>query len=94
VRTRHLQLVTHERLATTTSKSSASSPFGPVRAGLTTSQITSDQALTELLSCLENAVANLNYKSFTVLDTLDTAIRGVRVALYSTATEEAGTDTL
>jgi hypothetical protein len=25
---------------------------------------------------------------------LDTAILGVRVALYSTATEEAGTDTL
>jgi hypothetical protein len=25
---------------------------------------------------------------------LDTAIQGVRVALYSTATDEAGTDTL
>ena len=94
MRTRHLRLVTHEHLDTTNSRSGASSPFGPVRAGLTTSQITSDQALTELLSCLENAVANLNYKSSTVLDTLDTAIQGVRVALYSTVTEEAGTDTL
>ena len=94
MRTRHLQSVTHEHSDTTSSRSSASSPFGPVRAGLTTSQITKDQALTELLSCLENTVANLNYKSSTVLDTLDTAIQGVRVALYSTVTEEAGTDTL
>jgi hypothetical protein len=94
VRTRHLQLVTQGHSVTTNSRSGASSPFGPVRAGLTTSQTTSDQALTELLSCLENAVANLNYKSSTVLDTLDTAIQGVRVALYSTATDEAGTDTL
>jgi hypothetical protein len=94
VRTGHLQLVMHEHSATTTTKSSVYSPFGPVRAGLTTSQITSDQALTELLSCLENVVASLNSKSFTALDTLDTAIRGVRVALYNTVTEEDGTDTL
>jgi hypothetical protein len=94
VRTKHLQLVTHEHLDTTSSRSDVLSPYGPVRAGLTTSQTTRDQALTELLSCLENIVANLNYKSSTVLDTLDTAIQGVRVALYSTVTEEAGTDTL
>ena len=94
MRTRHLQSVTQGHSDTTSSRSSALSPYGPVRAGLTTSQITKDQALTELLSCLENAVANLNYKSSTVLDTLDTAIQGVRVALYSTVTEEAGTDTL
>jgi len=94
VRTKHLQSVTQGHLATTSSRLSALSPYGPVRAGLTISQTTSDQALTELLNCLENAVANLNYKSSTVLDTLDTAIQGVRVALYSTVTEEAGTDTL
>ena len=94
MRTGHLQLVTHEHSVTTTTKSSVYSPFGPVRAGLTTSQTTSDQALTELLSCLENVVASLNSKSFTALDTLDTAIRGVRVALYNTVTEEGGTDTL
>ena len=94
MRTRHLQSVTHEHSDTTSSRSNALSPYGPVRAGLTTSQTTRDQALTELLSCLENTVANLNYKSSTVLDTLDTAIQGVRVALYSTVTEEAGTDTL
>jgi glutathionyl-hydroquinone reductase len=65
-----------------------------VRAGLTTSQTTSDQALTELLNSLESVVASLNSKSFTALDTLVLAIQGVRVALYSTVTEEAGTDTL
>ena len=70
------------------------SPFGPVRAGLTTSQTTRDQALTELLNSLESVVASLNSKSFTALDTLDTAIQGVRVALYSIVTDEAGTDTL
>jgi len=71
----------------------ASSPYGPVRAGLTTSQRTSrDQALTELLNSLENAVADLNSKSYTALDTLAIAIQGARVALSATATDEAGTD--
>jgi hypothetical protein len=45
----------------------------------------------ELLNSLENVVHDLNYKSFTVYDTLNTAIQGVRAALlYST--DEAGTD--
>lgn len=70
-----------------------SSPYGPVRAGLTTSQRTSrDQALTELLNSLENAVADLNSKSYTALDTLTIAIQGARVALSGTAIDEAGTD--
>jgi len=74
-------------------KHRASSPYGPVSQGLTTSQRTSrDQALTELLNSLENVVADLNYKSFTALDTLHTAIQGVRVALYNTQTGEVGTD--
>jgi ATP phosphoribosyltransferase len=47
--------------------------------------------LTELLNSLESVVANLNYKSSTALDTLHTAIQGVRVALYNTQTEEVGT---
>ena len=94
MRTRHLQLVTHEHSVTIKTRSDVLSPYGPVRAGLTTSQTTSDQALTELLNSLESVVASLNSKSFTALDTLDTAIRGVRVALYSTVTEEAGTDIL
>jgi len=71
----------------------ASSPYGPVSQGLTTLQRTSrDQALTELLSSLENVVADLNSKSYTALDTLAIAIQGARVALSATTTEEAGTD--
>jgi len=75
-------------------KQRALSPYGPVRAGLTTSQTTLDQQLTELLSSLENVVESLNYRSFTAYDTLNTAIQGVRVALSDIATEEAGTDTI
>jgi len=63
-----------------------------VRAGLTTSQTTSDQQLLELLNSLENAVENLNYKSFTAYDTLVIAMEGVRVALSAIVTDEAGTD--
>jgi hypothetical protein len=62
-----------------------------VRAGLTTSQTTSDQQLTELLNSLESVVANLNYKSSTVLDTLLIATQGARAALKTTAIEETGT---
>ena len=70
-----------------------SSHFGPVSQGLTTSQRTSrDQALTELLNSLENAVADLNSKSYTALDTLAIAIQGARVALSGTQTGEVGTD--
>jgi hypothetical protein len=72
----------------------ALSPYGPVKVGLTTSQITLDQQLTELLNCLENVVETLNYRSFTVYDTLTTAMEGVRVALSAIATEEVGTDTI
>jgi hypothetical protein len=71
----------------------ASSPYGPVSQGLTTSQRTSrDQALTELLSSLESVVADLNSKSYTALDTLTIAIQGARVALSATAIDEAGTE--
>jgi len=71
----------------------ASSPYGPVSQGLTTLQRTSrDQALTELLSSLENVVADLNSKSYTALDTLAIAIQQARVALSNTTTEEVGTE--
>jgi len=75
VKTRHLRLVTHEHSVTVTRTSSASSPFGPVKAGLTTSQTTNDPLLMALLSSLEREVANLIYKSSTVLDTLTTATK-------------------
>jgi len=65
-----------------------------VKAGLITSQTTPQARLTELLNSLENVVDNLNYKSFTVYDTLLIATENLRVALSNIATDEAGTDTL
>ena len=94
MRTRHLSLVTHEHSVTIKTRSGALSPYGPVRAGLTTSQTTQEARLTELLNSLESVVDNLNYKSFTVYDTLIIATENLRVALSNIATEEAGTDTL
>jgi len=92
VRTRHLQLVTHEHSVTIKTKSDVLSPYGPVRAGLTTSQTTQEVQLSELLNSLESVVESLNYKSFTAYDTLVTAMEGVRVALSNIATDEVGTD--
>jgi len=70
----------------------ALSPYGPVKAGLTTLPTTNEVRLMELLNSLENVVHDLNYKSFTVYDTLNTAIQGVRAALSGIATEEGGTN--
>ena len=92
MKTRHLRLVTQEHSVTVRTRSTALSPFGPVRAGLTTSQTTSDQQLMVLLNSLERKIAALNTKSCTVLDTLIIATEGVRVALSSTQTDEVGTD--
>ena len=90
MRTRHLRLVTSTHSVTTTVKSDVQSPFGPVRAGLTTSQTTSDQALTELLSSLEKEVASLVSKSYTALDTWSTATQRVSAVLKTTPIDEAG----
>ncbi len=73
-------------------KQRALSPYGPVKAGLTTLPTTHDQRLSELLNSLESAVENLNYKSFTAYDTLVIAIEQTRAALSDTQTEEGGTD--
>jgi len=94
VKTRHLQLVTHEHSVTIKTRLDVSSPYGPVKAGLTTSPTTHEARLTELLNSLESVVDNLNFKSFTVYDTLNIATENLRVALSNIATEEAGTDTL
>lgn len=92
MRTRHLRLVTQEHSVTTESKLRASSPYGPVKAGLTIWPTTSDQPLTELLSSLERKIADLNTKSCTVLDTLTTVTQRIEVVLHSnTQTEEVGT---
>ena len=90
MKTRHLQLVTHEHSVTITSKSNVSSPYGPVRAGLTTSQITNDQQLTELLNCLERKVATLVSKSYTALDTLEAGTKAIRALHLDTTNDEAG----
>jgi hypothetical protein len=45
-----------------------------------------------LLNSLENVVANLNYKSFEVYDTLNIAIEAVSAALSNTQTAKAGTE--
>ena len=73
-------------------KRRALSPYGPVKAGLTTSPTTLDQQLTELLNSLESVVESLNYKSFEVYDTLNIAMENLRVALSNIATDVAGTD--
>jgi hypothetical protein len=97
VRTRHLSLVTHEHSDTVKVRLDVCSPYGPVRADSTTwlarETLRANQLaqLSELLNSLESVVENLNYKSFTVYDTLVTATEGVRVALSHIATDEDGT---
>ena len=92
MRTRHLSLVTSTHSVTTTVRSNALSPYGPVRAGLTTWQTTNDPVLTELLSSLEREVANLVSKSSTLCDTLSIATQEVSAVLSNIAIEGAGTD--
>ena len=70
----------------------ALSPYGPVKAGLTTLPTTNEVRLMELLNSLESVVQDLNYKSFTAYDTLNTAIEGIRAALSDTVIEEGGTE--
>ena len=68
---------------------SALSPFGPVKAGLITTQRTKeDQALTELLNCLESKMLEANIKSLEVLDMLinDTLPRAGRGISFSNTT--------
>ena len=75
----------------------ALSPYGPVSQGLTTwpdqeiNKEDQEARLTELLNSLEKQVETLNFKSFTVYDTFNTAIEDLRAAL-SIHTEDAGTE--
>jgi hypothetical protein len=48
--------------------------------------------LSVLLSSLESVVENLNYKSFTLYDTLNTAIEEISAVLSDTLTDVDGTD--
>ena len=74
-------------------KQIASSPFGPVKAGLTTLPRTKeDQVLTELLNYLERLIQDLNFKSFEAYDTFNIAMEEMRAALSNIIIEEGGTD--
>ena len=68
-------------------------PYGPVRAGLTTSHRTQSQALSELLNCLEREVESLNSKYceayVTLMSVMDHLAR-----LSAIITEPRTTDTL
>ncbi len=79
-------------------KRRASYDFGPVNPASTTlvSQRTLREnqlaQLSELLNSLENVVESLNYKSFTLYDTLNTVIEEVSAVLSDTQIESAGTE--
>jgi hypothetical protein len=92
VRIKHLQLVTQKHSVTVTKTLTAYSPFGPVRAGLTTLQTTNEARLTELLSSLESVVASLVSKSSTVLDTLTTATKEMLAEPLPSTIDEGGID--
>jgi len=79
-------------------RENVSSHFGPLNPDSTTWRAreihreNQEARLLELLNSLESVVDKLNFKSFTVYDTLNTAIEGVRAALLHTTIDEAGTD--
>ena len=66
------------------------SPFGPVRAGLTTRRTIPDLVLTELLSYLERESKTLESKLSAVLNTLNTDIK-IRVERLTRTTASTGT---
>jgi hypothetical protein len=79
------------------SRESVRSHFGPVNPASTTLlaqetlRVNQLAQLSELLSSLESVVESLNYKSFTLYDTLNTAIEAVSAALSDTQIESVGT---
>jgi len=79
-------------------RQSASTPFGPLNPASTTLlaqeifRANQEARLTELLSSLESVVQDLNYKSFTVYDTFNTAIEDLRAALLPGTEDTIGTD--
>ena len=66
------------------------SPFGPVRAGMTTKRTIPDLVLSELLSYLEKESKTLESKLSVVLNTLSTDI-APRVTRLVSTTVETGT---
>ena len=100
MRTKHLQLVSSKHSDTTHNRESVRSHFGPVSPGSTTllaqETLRANQLaqLSELLNSLESVVESLNYKSFTLYDTLNTVIEEVSAVLSGTQTESDGIDLL
>ena len=98
MRTKHLQLVSSEHSDTTHNRESVRSHFGPVNPASTTLlaqetlRANQEAQLSELLSSLESVVESLNYKSFTLYDTLNTVIEEVSAVLSDTQIESAGTE--
>ena len=97
MRTRHLQLVSSKHSDTTNNNENVRQHFGPVSLGSTTllaqETLRANQLaqLSELLNSLESVVESLNYKSFTLYDTWNTAIEAVSAALNDTQIESGGT---
>ena len=79
-------------------RESVRSHFGPVNPASTTllaqETLMANQLaqLSVLLSSLESVVENLNYKSFTLYDTLNTAIEEISAVLSDTLTDLDGTE--
>lgn len=69
------------------------SPYGPVKAGLTTSHRTQNQVLSELLNCLEREVESLNSKYCEAYVTLMLVMDHL-ARLSAIITEPRTTDTL
>lgn len=72
----------------------ACSPFGPVRAGLTTSQITQHQQLSELLNILEKQVEILESRYLEAFATSKPGMEEVPVVPLTIQIDEDGTDLL
>jgi len=76
----------------------ASSHFGPLNPGSTTllaqeiHRAYQEARLMELLNSLESVVQELNYKSFTAYDTLNTAMEDLRAVLLPSTNDTDGTN--
>ena len=98
MRTKHLQLVSSKHLDTMHNRESVRSHFGPVNPASTTllaqETLRANQLaqLSELLNSLESVVESLNYKSFTLYDTLNTVMEAVSAAVSDTQIVKAGTN--
>jgi hypothetical protein len=89
--TRSSLSVTLRLVSDTQSESkSASSPFGPVKAGLITTQRTQDQQLSELLNILERKIESLQSKYLEDFATLRADTKEVLVPLYDFTTDTDG----